>query len=59
MGVDGDSCRARFGPYGIRKGSRRMGTNHLHTDVNIRLTDHLEIVDCGDVREYPRLLLSS
>ena len=36
-----------------------MGTNHLHTDVNIRLTDHLEIVDCGDVREYPRLLLYS
>ena len=36
-----------------------MGTNHLHTDVNIRLTDHLEIVDCGDVREYLRLLFYS
>ncbi|KAI0718552.1 agmatinase [Cerioporus squamosus] len=40
---------ARFGPNGIRQGSRRMHINSFHVDAKLRLTDELEIVDCGDV----------
>ena len=44
---------ARFGPNGIRKGSRRLGVDRINVPAKIRVSDHLDIVDCGDVRTYP------
>ncbi|KAK7689088.1 hypothetical protein QCA50_007779 [Cerrena zonata] len=40
---------ARFGPNGIRQGGRRLGIDRINVPMKIRASDHLEIVDCGDV----------
>ncbi|OCH89089.1 agmatinase [Obba rivulosa] len=40
---------ARFGPNGIRQGSRRLGVDRINVPMKIRVTDHLNVVDCGDV----------
>ncbi|KAI0713472.1 Arginase/deacetylase [Earliella scabrosa] len=40
---------ARFGPNGIRKGSRRLGISRINVPADIRISDHLDVVDCGDV----------
>ncbi|KAI0806924.1 agmatinase [Fomes fomentarius] len=40
---------ARFGPNGIRKGSRRLGVNRINVPAKIRVSDYLDVVDCGDV----------
>ncbi|KAI0753258.1 Arginase/deacetylase [Daedaleopsis nitida] len=40
---------ARFGPNGIRQGSRRIGIDRINVAAKIRVSDHLDIVDCGDV----------
>ncbi|CDO68871.1 hypothetical protein BN946_scf185000.g14 [Trametes cinnabarina] len=40
---------ARFGPNGIRQGSRRLGVDRINVPAKIRVSDHLEVVDCGDV----------
>jgi len=40
---------ARFGPNGIRQGSRRLGVARINVPMKIRVTDHLDVVDCGDV----------
>ena len=43
---------ARFGPNGIRQGGRRLGIDRINVPAKIRITDHLDVVDCGDVREW-------
>lgn len=43
-------CRARFGPNGIRQGSRRLGVERINVPYNVRLSENMTIVDCGDVR---------
>ncbi|KAI9056927.1 Arginase/deacetylase [Trametes sanguinea] len=40
---------ARFGPNGIRQGSRRLGVDRINVPAKIRVSDHLDVVDCGDV----------
>ncbi|KAI0078956.1 Arginase/deacetylase [Panus rudis PR-1116 ss-1] len=40
---------ARFGPNGIRQGSRRLGIDRINVPMKIRASDYLDIVDCGDV----------
>ncbi|KAL6307975.1 Arginase/deacetylase [Sparassis latifolia] len=40
---------ARFGPNGIRQGARRLGVSRLNVPMKIRVSDHLNVVDCGDV----------
>lgn len=40
---------ARFGPNGIRQGSRRLGIDRVNVPMKIRATEHIDIVDCGDV----------
>ncbi|EMD34414.1 hypothetical protein CERSUDRAFT_97674 [Gelatoporia subvermispora B] len=40
---------ARFGPNGIRQGSRRLGVGRINVPMKIRVTDYLNVVDCGDV----------
>ncbi|KAI0648294.1 Arginase/deacetylase [Trametes meyenii] len=40
---------ARFGPNGIRQGARRLGIDRINVPQKIRVTDHLDVVDCGDV----------
>ncbi|KAH9915809.1 agmatinase [Epithele typhae] len=40
---------ARFGPNGIRKGSRRLGIDRFNVPAKVRITDHIDVVDCGDV----------
>lgn len=40
---------ARFGPNGIRQGSRRMRLSSINVPYKTRVTDHLHVVDCGDV----------
>ncbi|KAI0927993.1 hypothetical protein AcV7_009307 [Taiwanofungus camphoratus] len=40
---------ARFGPNGIRQGGRRLGVSRINVPMNIRVSDHLEVADCGDV----------
>jgi len=40
---------ARFGPNGIRQGSRRLGVDHLNVPMKIRVSDYLAVADCGDV----------
>ncbi|TBU28994.1 agmatinase [Dichomitus squalens] len=40
---------ARFGPNGIRQGARRLGIDRINVPAKIRITDHLDVVDCGDV----------
>jgi len=40
---------ARFGPNGIRQGGRRLGVERINVPMKIRVSDYLDIVDCGDV----------
>ncbi|KAI0774804.1 agmatinase [Trametes elegans] len=40
---------ARFGPNGIRQGSRRLGLGTLNVPEDILISDNLDVVDCGDV----------
>ncbi|KAJ3557917.1 hypothetical protein NM688_g1211 [Phlebia brevispora] len=40
---------ARFGPNGIRQGSRRLGVDRINVPMKLRISDHLDVVDCGDV----------
>ncbi|TFY59921.1 hypothetical protein EVJ58_g5471 [Rhodofomes roseus] len=40
---------ARFGPNGIRQGARRLGIERINVPMKIRVSDYLDIVDCGDV----------
>ncbi|CCM05037.1 uncharacterized protein FIBRA_07239 [Fibroporia radiculosa] len=40
---------ARFGPNGIRQGARRLGVSRINVPMKIRVSDHLDVVDCGDV----------
>ncbi|TBU59851.1 Arginase/deacetylase [Dichomitus squalens] len=40
---------ARFGPNGIRQGSRRMSLDSINVAAKIRISDELDVVDCGDV----------
>ncbi|KAI0373281.1 Arginase/deacetylase [Pilatotrama ljubarskyi] len=40
---------ARFGPNGIRQGSRRLGVDRINVPAKVRISDHLDVVDCGDV----------
>lgn len=46
------SCRARFGPNGIRQGSRRLSVESMNVPMKTRISDHLRVVDCGDIREW-------
>ena len=49
--TDHPSIRARFGPNGIRQGSRRVGVQSINVPMKTRISDHLDVVDCGDVRK--------
>ncbi|EKM55971.1 uncharacterized protein PHACADRAFT_256966 [Phanerochaete carnosa HHB-10118-sp] len=40
---------ARFGPNGIRQGSRRIRIEGINVPMKLRISDHLDVVDCGDV----------
>ncbi|KZT07488.1 agmatinase [Laetiporus sulphureus 93-53] len=40
---------ARFGPNGIRQGARRLGIDRIYVPLKTRVSEHLEVVDCGDV----------
>ncbi|KAI0693912.1 hypothetical protein BC835DRAFT_1507455 [Cytidiella melzeri] len=40
----------RFGPNGIRQGSRRLHLEAINVPMKLRISDHLRVVDCGDVR---------
>ncbi|EPQ54015.1 Arginase/deacetylase [Gloeophyllum trabeum ATCC 11539] len=40
---------ARFGPNGIRQGARRMHVGVINVHQKVRVSDHLAVVDCGDV----------
>ncbi|CCL99229.1 uncharacterized protein FIBRA_01244 [Fibroporia radiculosa] len=40
---------ARFGPNGIRQGARRLGISRINVPMKVRVSEHLEVVDCGDV----------
>ncbi|OCH90617.1 Arginase/deacetylase [Obba rivulosa] len=40
---------ARFGPNGIRQGSRHLNVARINVPQKIRVTDFLEVADCGDV----------
>ncbi|PCH38435.1 agmatinase [Wolfiporia cocos MD-104 SS10] len=40
---------ARFGPNGIRQGARRLGVSRINVPMKIRVSDYLDVVDCGDV----------
>ncbi|EIN09870.1 agmatinase [Punctularia strigosozonata HHB-11173 SS5] len=40
---------ARFGPNGIRQGSRRIRVEAINVPLKTRVSDHLDVVDCGDV----------
>ncbi|KAF8510625.1 agmatinase [Gautieria morchelliformis] len=39
----------RFGPNGIRQGSRRLNVNRINVPMRVRPTDYIDVVDCGDV----------
>ncbi|KZV94516.1 Arginase/deacetylase [Exidia glandulosa HHB12029] len=39
----------RFGPNGIRQGSRRLGIERINVPLKTRISDHIDVVDCGDV----------
>ncbi|OBZ75176.1 putative agmatinase 1 [Grifola frondosa] len=43
---------ARFGPNGIRQGGRRLGVTRINVPARIRISDHLDVVDCGDLCIY-------
>ncbi|TCD70577.1 hypothetical protein EIP91_002607 [Steccherinum ochraceum] len=40
---------ARFGPNGIRQGSRRLDVDRINVAMKMRLSDNITAVDCGDV----------
>lgn len=40
---------ARFGPNGIRQGARRLGVDRINVPMKTRVSDYLDVVDCGDV----------
>ncbi|THG98722.1 hypothetical protein EW026_g3525 [Hermanssonia centrifuga] len=40
---------ARFGPNGIRQGSRRLSIDRINVPTKLRISDHADVVDCGDV----------
>ncbi|KIJ36541.1 hypothetical protein M422DRAFT_179332 [Sphaerobolus stellatus SS14] len=40
---------ARFGPNGIRQGSRRINVAYFDPFMKMAVADHINIVDCGDV----------
>ncbi|KAF8524053.1 Arginase/deacetylase [Hysterangium stoloniferum] len=40
---------ARFGPNGIRQGSRRISIDRIHVPMEVRVADLVDVVDCGDV----------
>ncbi|KDQ51550.1 hypothetical protein JAAARDRAFT_163488 [Jaapia argillacea MUCL 33604] len=40
---------ARFGPNGIRQGSRRLGVDRINVFHKIRVSDLIDVADCGDV----------
>ncbi|KZT64482.1 Arginase/deacetylase [Daedalea quercina L-15889] len=40
---------ARFGPNGIRQGARRLGISRINVPMKTRVSEHLDVVDCGDV----------
>ena len=44
--------RARFGPNGIRQGARRLGIERINVPMKMRVSDYLDVVDCGDVRKF-------
>ncbi|EJT96869.1 Arginase/deacetylase [Dacryopinax primogenitus] len=44
---------ARFGPNGIRQGSRRLHLSTINVPYKTRVTDYLYVVDCGDVPMTP------
>ncbi|KAH8102945.1 agmatinase [Cristinia sonorae] len=39
----------RFGPNGIRQGSRRLDVDRINVPLKIKLSDNITAVDCGDV----------
>lgn len=43
--------RSRFGPNGIRQGSRRLDINRINVPLKVRVSDYIDVVDCGDVRQ--------
>lgn len=49
-----ESRRARFGPNGIRQGARRISVSSINVPMKTRVTDYLDVVDCGDVRTSAR-----
>ncbi|KAL4253947.1 arginase family protein [Abortiporus biennis] len=40
---------ARFGPNGIRQGGRRLGVGRINVPMKVKVSDYLNVVDCGDV----------
>jgi len=40
---------ARFGPNGVRQGSRRLDVNRINVPMKMKLSDNITAVDCGDV----------
>lgn len=44
--------RARFGPNGIRQGARRLGVDRINVHMKTRVSEFLNVVDCGDVRTF-------
>ncbi|OSX64827.1 hypothetical protein POSPLADRAFT_1134059 [Postia placenta MAD-698-R-SB12] len=40
---------ARFGPNGIRQGARRLGVDRINVHMKTRVSEFLNVVDCGDV----------
>jgi len=40
---------ARFGPMGIRQGSRRVHLSSINVPMKTIVTDELHVVDCGDI----------
>jgi agmatinase len=44
--------RARFGPNGIRQGSRRISVGAVNVPWKTAVTNGSDVVDCGDVREF-------
>ncbi|KAH9938305.1 Arginase/deacetylase [Fomitopsis serialis] len=40
---------ARFGPNGIRQGARRINVNSININMKMKVSEHIDVVDCGDV----------
>lgn len=43
------SRRARFGPNGIRQGSRVVNAYAFNVLLGVKITDNIDVIDCGDV----------